>query len=92
MILVTGDGGCSPEGEVQVVAAVEIIEKASGRLRRGVIPDASAANLHPFVQHKVPPGHDQSQWLGRAIPMNPIPATKWPPVSSCPGSIGSFPT
>jgi len=53
---VAGGGGRSPEGKMQVVAAVEIIDKAPGRLRLGVIPDASAASLHPFIQNNVAAG------------------------------------
>lgn len=53
---VGGGGGRSPDGKIQVVATVEIIDKAPGRLRLGVIPDASAASLHPFIQNNVATG------------------------------------
>jgi hypothetical protein len=36
---------------MQVVATVEIIDRAPRRLRLGVIHDASAASLHPFIKN-----------------------------------------
>ena len=41
---------------MQVVAAVEVIDKAPGRLRLGVIEDGSSASLHPFIKANVAPG------------------------------------
>jgi hypothetical protein len=37
-------------------AYVEVIDDAPGRLRLGVIEDASAASLHPFITINVAPG------------------------------------
>lgn len=51
-----GGGGRSPDGKMQVVAAVEVIDKAPGRLRLGVIEDGSSASLHPFIKANVTPG------------------------------------
>jgi transposase-like protein len=54
---VAGGGGRSPEGKMQVVVAVEVTENnAPGRLRLGVIPDASSASLHPFITANVAEG------------------------------------
>lgn len=53
---VAGGGGRSPDGKMQVVVAVEIIDKTPGRLRLGVIEDASSASLHPFITANVAPG------------------------------------
>lgn len=52
---VTGGGGRSPEGKMQVVVAVEVIGDVPGRMRLGVIPDASSASLHPFIMANVAP-------------------------------------
>ncbi|MFZ1413902.1 MAG: IS1595 family transposase [Defluviicoccus sp.] len=51
-----GGGGRSPDGKMQVAAAVEVIDKAPGRLRLGVIEDGSSASLHPFIKANVTPG------------------------------------
>jgi hypothetical protein len=63
---VAGGGGRSPDGKMQVVAAVEIIDKAPGRLRLGVIEDASAASLHPFIKANVAAGAtlETDGWAG----------------------------
>ncbi len=54
---IAGGGGRSPEGKMQVVVAVEVTEtNAPGRLRLGVIPDASSASLHPFIKANVAEG------------------------------------
>ncbi|ABC24103.1 putative transposase [Rhodospirillum rubrum F11] len=53
---VAGGGGRSPEGKMQVVVAVEVIDNAPGRLRLGVIDDASSASLHPFIKASVASG------------------------------------
>ena len=54
---VAGGGGRSPDGKMQVVVAVEVTEtNAPGRLRLGVIPDASSASLHPFIKTNVAEG------------------------------------
>jgi transposase-like protein/DNA-directed RNA polymerase subunit RPC12/RpoP len=53
---VAGRGGRAPEGKMQVIVAVEVIDDAPGRLRLGVIEDASAASLHPFITDNVAPG------------------------------------
>ena len=53
---VAGGHGRSPDGKMQVVVAVEIIEEAPGRLRLGAIEDASSASLHPFVKANVAAG------------------------------------
>lgn len=54
---VAGGGGRSPDGKMQVIVAVEVIDKtAPGRLRLGTIKDASAASLHPFIKANVAEG------------------------------------
>lgn len=53
---VTGGGGRSPDGKMQVCVAVEIIDEAPGRLRLGTIEDASSASLHPFIKANVAAG------------------------------------
>ncbi len=53
---VAGGGGRSPDGKMQVVVAVEVTDNAPGRLRLGVIDDASSASLHPFIKASVAPG------------------------------------
>lgn len=53
---VAGGGGRSPDGKMQVVAAVEVIDRAPGRLRLGVIEDGSSASLHPFITANVAAG------------------------------------
>ena len=53
---VTGGGGRSPDGKMQVAVAVEIIDEAPGRLRLGTIEDASSASLHPFIKANVAAG------------------------------------
>ena len=53
---VTGGGGRSPDGKMQVAVAVEIIDEAPGRLRLGSIEDASSASLHPFIKANVAAG------------------------------------
>ena len=53
---VAGGQGRDPDGKMQVIAAVEVIGNAPGRLRLGVIEDASAASLHPFIQANVAAG------------------------------------
>lgn len=53
---VAGGGGRSPDGKMQVVAAVEVIDRAPGRLRLGVIEDGSSASLHPFINANVTRG------------------------------------
>lgn len=53
---VAGGGGRSPDGKMRVVAAVEVIDKALGRLRLGVIEDGSSASLHPLIKANVTPG------------------------------------
>jgi transposase-like protein len=53
---VAGGGGRSPHGKMQIIAAVEVVAQAPGRLRLGVIKDASAASLHPFIKANVIPG------------------------------------
>lgn len=53
---VAGGGRRSPDGKMQVVAAVEVVDKAPGRLRLGVIEDGSSASLHPFIEANVTPG------------------------------------
>ena len=50
---VAGGGGRSTDGKMQVVAAVEVVDKAPGRLRLGVIEDGSSASLHPFITANV---------------------------------------
>lgn len=51
-----GGGGRSPDGKMQVVAAVEVIDKAPECLRLGVIEDGSSASQHPFIKANVIPG------------------------------------
>ena len=51
-----GGGGRSPEGKMQVIAAVEVFDTAPGRLRLGVIKDGAATTLHPFITATVAPG------------------------------------
>lgn len=41
---------------MRVIAAVEVVGNAPGRLRLGVIEDASSASLHPFIQANVAAG------------------------------------
>lgn len=53
---VAGGQGRDPDGKMQVIAAVEVVGNAPGRLRLGVIEDASAASLHPFIQANVAAG------------------------------------
>lgn len=54
---VAGGGGRNPDGKMQVIVAVEVTEtNAPGRLRLGVIPDASSASLHPFIKANVAKG------------------------------------
>jgi len=53
---VAGGQGRDPDGKMQVIAAVEVIGNAPGRLRLGVIEDASSASLHPFIQANVAAG------------------------------------
>ena len=54
---VAGGGGRDPDGKMQVIVAVEVIDKATpGRLRLGMIADASSASLHPFIKASVAPG------------------------------------
>jgi transposase-like protein len=48
--------GRDPDGKMQVIAAVEVVGNAPGRLRLGVIEDASSASLHPFIQANVAAG------------------------------------
>lgn len=50
---VAGGGGRSPDGKMQVVAAVEVFDNVPGRLRLGVIDDGSSASLHPFIKANV---------------------------------------
>ena len=53
---VAGGQGRDPDGKLQVIAAVEVVGSAPGRLRLGVIEDASSASLHPFIQANVAAG------------------------------------
>jgi len=53
---VAGGQGRDPDGKMQVIAAVEVVGNAPGRLRLGVIEDASSASLHPFIQANVAAG------------------------------------
>lgn len=54
---VAGGGGRSPDGKMQVIVAVAVIDKtAPGRLRLGTIKDASAASQHPFIKANVAEG------------------------------------
>ena len=53
---VAGGQGRDPDGKMQVIAAVEVIGNAPGRLPLGVIEDASSASLHPFIQANVAAG------------------------------------
>jgi transposase-like protein len=53
---VTGGQGRDPDGKMQVIAAVEVVGTAPGRLRLGMIEDASSASLHPFIQANVAAG------------------------------------
>src|SRR6267154_1897331 len=77
---VTGGGGCSHQGKMLVVGAVEVEDGGlgPGRIRLSQIADYSAASLHAF----------------RAAGATPIPmsSARWPPISSCPGFTGSSPT
>ena len=49
-----------------VVVAVEVEEKKLGRVRFGIIPDASSKSLIPFIQENVVPGSKviTDGWLG----------------------------
>jgi len=53
---VAGGQGRDPDGKMQVIAAVEVVGNAPGRLRLGMIDDASSASLHPFIQANVAAG------------------------------------
>src|SRR5208337_569390 len=53
---VAGGAGRSADGKMLVVAAVEVNDRAPGRLRLGVIEDGSSASLHPFIKATVAPG------------------------------------
>ena len=53
---VTGGQGRVPDGKMQVIAAIEVVGTAPGRLRLGMIEDASSASLHPFIQANVAAG------------------------------------
>lgn len=53
---IAGGKGRDPDGKMQVIAAVEVVGKAPGRLRLGVIDDASAKSLHPFIKANVAAG------------------------------------
>lgn len=53
---VTGGCGRSPDGKLQIVAAIEVNDDKPGRLRLGVIEDGSAGSLHPFITNNVTPG------------------------------------
>ena len=53
---VAGGRGRDPDGKMQVIAAVEVVGAAPGRLRLGVIENASSASLHPFIQANVATG------------------------------------
>lgn len=53
---VAGGGGRSPDGKLQIVAAIEVNDGKPGRLRLGVIRDGSSESLHPFITNNVTPG------------------------------------
>jgi transposase-like protein len=53
---VAGCGGRCPDGKMQVIVAVEVTGGVPGRLRLGVIEDASSASLHPFIMGTVVEG------------------------------------
>lgn len=48
-----GKRGRGAENKVLVVIAVEINDKKIGRIRMGVIDDASSSSLHPFIESSV---------------------------------------
>jgi transposase-like protein len=51
-----GVAGRQTESKILVVIAAEADGPGIGRIRMGVVEDASAASLHPFVQNCVEPG------------------------------------
>jgi transposase-like protein len=51
-----GKRGRGAENKVQAAIAVEIDEKTIGRIRIGIIDDASQISLHTFVKEAVEPG------------------------------------
>ena len=55
---VTGGGGCSHQGKMLVVGAVEVEDSGlgPGRIRLSQVPDYSAASLHAFLAANVGPG------------------------------------
>jgi transposase-like protein len=51
-----GKRGRGAQGKTLVVIAAEKDNKGIGRIRMQIIPDASAASLHPFVEANIEPG------------------------------------
>jgi hypothetical protein len=49
------DDGCSNQGKMQVIGAVEVEELRLGRLRLDALPDASATSLHAFLAANIAP-------------------------------------
>jgi hypothetical protein len=49
-------GGRSPEGKMLIAGAVEVADRAPGRIRLAEITDFSAPSLHGFVAANVAPG------------------------------------
>ena len=87
---VTGGGGRSPAGKMQIAVAVEIIDEAPGRLRLGTIEDASWASLHPFIRANVAAGSSRPT-AGAHTPAclssstSPTSLAPWRLTSSCLG-------
>jgi hypothetical protein len=49
------DDGCSSQGKMHVIGAVEVDELRLGRLRLNALPDASATSLHAFLAANIAP-------------------------------------
>jgi len=52
----TGGGGCSHQGKLRVIGAVEVAAGRPGRLRLAAVSDFSADSLPPFIVRNLAPG------------------------------------
>jgi len=83
-----------------VVGAVEVEDGGRGprRIRLSQVADYSASSLHALLATNLASGATAKTdgWCGYSgaagLTNEPHVVEKWPPISSCPGFTGSFPT